>query len=469
MNVVLYGSGRRCEILIHLLRYTDIRISKVFDSDSKKWGCDITGHKIESPERLVDYINDYVCVTYYSSLVEEPIWGMLEEMGFGRNKIISFHELLLIIYKRIIDIKYKIIAKKRPKNIFDGSWNMELGGVESWLNTIVPVLNESKNMNVYLATESQSSDIKPEYLIDFCLYDTPRFSVDYIQRCIVFLIGQLPCAIVFSRVDELLLAAALVKEKYPTALRIVMADHGSCNGMYKDILSYRKYIDYYVCVSSGIKNMLIKYGVEPKKVEMMTCPVWHEDSMARTYSDNVSEPLRIGYAGRLEIFEKRIDVLQKVIWELEYRKLNYILSIAGTGSQYDGLRMFVEENDLGTRVRLVGQLPKSSMSDFWKNQDIALNTSDNEGRPLSNMEAMVNGAVPVVTCTVGILDDVHDGINGFVVPLNDAKLMAEKISYLGEHRGLLRQFGELARKEVIEKIDLNGHAAQWKKILEEIW
>lgn len=70
------------------------------------------------------------------------------------------------------------------------------------------------------------------------------------------------------------------------------------------------------------------------------------------------------------------------------------------------------------------------MSAFWQRQDVALNVSDNEGRPIANMEAMLNGAVPVVTETMGVLEDVHDGENGFMVPICDYVGMADKIEYL---------------------------------------
>ena len=107
------------------------------------------------------------------------------------------------------------------------------------------------------------------------------------------------------------------------------------------------------------------------------------------------------------------------------------------------------------------------MSTFWQKQDVALNVSDNEGRPIANMEAMLNGAVPVVTETIGILDDVHDGKNGFVVPICDYVGMADNIEYLEKKRSVLPKMGKMAREEMLLKMDMGKYMSMWEKILNE--
>ena len=36
-KVVLYGAGKRCKILCHILQYTDIEIVAILDSNPEKW------------------------------------------------------------------------------------------------------------------------------------------------------------------------------------------------------------------------------------------------------------------------------------------------------------------------------------------------------------------------------------------------------------------------------------------------
>jgi glycosyltransferase involved in cell wall biosynthesis len=104
------------------------------------------------------------------------------------------------------------------------------------------------------------------------------------------------------------------------------------------------------------------------------------------------------------------------------------------------------------------------MYDFWQNQDVFVNISDNEGRPISNIEAMINGAVPVVTDTYGSIADVSDNINGLDVPIGDYKTMADKISFLNDNRSEIAGLGIAAREYMIKKNDINFYKNQWQKL-----
>ena len=155
----------------------------------------------------------------------------------------------------------------------------------------------------------------------------------------------------------------------------------------------------------------------------------------------------------------------ELIEELEKRKINYVLNIAGNGSFRDEIKDFISSRKLENRIILRGLLPRNLMSDFWEEQDIAINVSDNEGRPISNMEAMVYGAVPVVTDTVGIRDDVENGINGYIVQINDYHSMADKIEYLDKHREILPMFGKKAQTDMRKKMNIDDYMKFWLRII----
>lgn len=121
------------------------------------------------------------------------------------------------------------------------------------------------------------------------------------------------------------------------------------------------------------------------------------------------------------------------------------------------LDSFVAEKGLSYKIHLLGQSDNKEMSKFWNKQDIAINTSDNEGRPLSNMEAMISGAVPVVTETMGCIEDVIDGVNGCAVPIGDYKLMAKKIEFLNINRDEFRRLSQNAEQIMREKVNMDKH------------
>ena len=465
-EIVLYGAGNRCRILVELMKNSDYKIVAIVDSNNSRIGMMMDDYVIQSTEILQEYKHCCVCVSFYSTCVKENVWEKLLQIGFKKEAVFTFHDIVYDIYSSRIQVPVNKIWKKNKRIGFVGAWEMGLGGVESWLRNIIPAYASSNGNDFFFITKAgYDKDLKldAEKIVNYCLAK-PEYSLDNVQNSCDVILELLPCTLVFSRVDEMLLGACLVKEKYNGMLKIIMAVHGACDGIFKDVLSYKDYIDYYMCVSSGVVSELRKAGVKREDAACMTCPVSCARELCREYSMDKEKPIRLGYAGRIEILDKRADVLRDVIIELEKRGVNYVLDIAGSGSFWEEINNFVDNNSLRERVRLIGRVENEKRSDFWSCHDSALNTSDNEGRPLANMEAMANGVVPIVTQTIGVLDDVHNGINGFIVPINDVQGIVNRIQYMEEHRWLLREFGMRAHQDIFEKSSMEKHLAQWRKV-----
>lgn len=90
--------------------------------------------------------------------------------------------------------------------------------------------------------------------------------------------------------------------------------------------------------------------------------------------------------------------------------------------------------------------------------------ADYEGRSISTLEAMGNGAVPIVTATSGVKEDIIDGLNGYIVPLGDYYTMADRIEYLAQHRSQLFQMGKLAHEVIYPKSSMKKHIEFWKEV-----
>lgn len=467
-NLYLYGSGKRCEVLLRYIQKTPYRVCGIIDSNSNRWGKTLNGILILPPKELLNKKDVYVCVTFYSTLIHEPVWDMLEkEYEIEKSHLKSFYDIMIEAYRNILKISVLDKDNGYNKAYFDGTWGLGLGGVESWLKDITELFVKFEVTDCYLLTplnENIPDEIKNK-VHGFSIDKSGEYLPDEVQKAADFVTCNMPCTIVLSRIDEIMLASFLVKERYPDKVHIIMADHGSCDGMYRDILSFSTMIDKYVCVSSGIMDELIKRGADSAKVYTMTAPMPYDDELIRYYTIDVLEPLKIGYAGRLEIFEKRMDILLLLIEELQRIGVKYIFSIAGSGSFQKDIQEYIDNNALNAKIKLLGNVERSKIADFWKKQDIAINVSDNEGRPISNMEAMLNGAVPVVTNTVGATEDVCDGRNGYVVPICDYKEMAEKIQYIDCHREKLMMLGRQAYIDMKGKMNQEQYVTLWKNLI----
>lgn len=111
-----------------------------------------------------------------------------------------------------------------------------------------------------------------------------------------------------------------------------------------------------------------------------------------------------------------LEVLSKLISE----KLNDIhLSIIGEGPQREELEMFVTKHRLTDNVSFEGAVDNSEIYKYLAENNIFVLMSDNEGLPISIIEAMRAGLPIIATNVAGIPETIDD--NGFLLDLdNDA-------------------------------------------------
>jgi len=104
----------------------------------------------------------------------------------------------------------------------------------------------------------------------------------------------------------------------------------------------------------------------------------------------------------------------------------------------------------------------------YKNADIYILPSYNEGLPMSILEAMTY-CLPIISTPVGgIPEAVHDGVNGYLINPGDCKALAEKIELLATDKPLREQMGLASYKLVQEKFDINVIIKQLKEIYQDV-
>lgn len=82
---------------------------------------------------------------------------------------------------------------------------------------------------------------------------------------------------------------------------------------------------------------------------------------------------------------------------------------------------------------------------------ICLPTMMREGVPMSLIEGAASGKPLLTTDLPGCREIVVDGLNGYLVPAGDERLLAERILYLMSHPGVREEFGRQSRKKAVEE------------------
>ena len=117
--------------------------------------------------------------------------------------------------------------------------------------------------------------------------------------------------------------------------------------------------------------------------------------------------------------------------------------IAGEGAEKEALEREVKNLNIYSSVKFLGRIPHEEMPDILSKADIYVSTSLYDGTSVSLLEAMGSGAFPIVTDIPPNREWIVPGENGFLVPVNEEKLLAKKIVDAIRDRALL----ERSRKE----------------------
>lgn len=467
-NLVVYGAGERGRNLISLADSCNWEIRAVIDSNQALWGTYIGSYQIQAPETLKDIDQAALCITpvFYADVIRSCITDIFK----GKIRELSYNCLIQKIYATVdfSDLLDAVPVYNRDVSvIFACLDGMVLGGVQEWTKDICTKFLEEKNENTYILSTRKNSNIAAileDHILNVDIDTGNMNSINNIRKLIACLKEHLPCVLVTSYPYEVF-AGKIIKEVYPDKIRIISGIHNAAENTYQEYIDFKESVDAYVCVSSDITKEMIKRGVDADKVHTMICPVNCPERLTRDYTIQRQQPVRLGYAGRIVVSQKRMDLMEKLIEALEAQKTNYYFEIAGEGDYLQRMQAFITGRHLQEKVKFVGVLDRQEIGSFWNDKDICINTADFEGRSLSVAEAMANGAVPIVTDTSGTKDDIRDGENGYIVAVGDYEAIADRVAKLEQNRDLLPDMGMKAHMELKGKCSMDKHYQFWKEVI----
>ncbi|TGD27157.1 glycosyltransferase [Brevibacterium sp. S22] len=164
---------------------------------------------------------------------------------------------------------------------------------------------------------------------------------------------------------------------------------------------------------------------------------------------------------------KRIDHPIRAVAELKDRGIDVSLTVLGEGSERGRLEKLIDDLDLGNHVELPGYV--SDVSDRLQAASFSMLTSTSEGLPLSMLESMGAGCIPIVyDITYGPRDLIEHGRNGFITPWSDIDALADQIEdFLSLDEDHVDDMRRAARKTVERYLPEAGYR-RWKEVLEDV-
>lgn len=184
-----------------------------------------------------------------------------------------------------------------------------------------------------------------------------------------------------------------------------------------------------ISVSHALRDLLVDRGVQagqfrviPNAVDRGRFRPGDRSEARRALGLPPDAPLIVCVGNLIEL--KRHHVLVEAFARLHASRPTAKLAIVGGGEAdpaYEArLRRLVEASGPGAAVRFAGRIPSVEVARWLQAADVFALATSREGCCNSVLEALASGR-PVVTTPAG--DNahfVHDGVNGYVVPIDDA-------------------------------------------------
>ena len=199
-----------------------------------------------------------------------------------------------------------------------------------------------------------------------------------------------------------------------------------------------------IAIGSKVRDDLIAAGIGSKGKYRVFFPGLPAPKLfAKAAAQNVlgisSQTLFITFVGRLTQI-KRPDRLLDVAKECKQRGLDVRFLVAGEGELFESSK----ERSLKEQLNLTFFGWRSDIDQIFAASDIAILTSDNEGIPLTLIQA-AQASLPIIATSVGSISDiVINESTGYLTPTNPA-VMADAIEKLVRDPQLRQMMGEAGK------------------------
>lgn len=166
---------------------------------------------------------------------------------------------------------------------------------------------------------------------------------------------------------------------------------------------------------------------------------------------NVHNPLTIGYLGRIAE-TKGMDYLLEACIQMKKTGIPFFLKIAGKEEVKDKY-IPTFQKELGDHFIYEGVVFGESKNNFLKSLDVFILPSFFEGLPMSLIECMSFGVVPVTTHVGSIGEIINDGDNGLFINIKDSQSIIQQIDRLERDRMLLSKLSNHSKEYIFRSFN----------------
>jgi glycosyltransferase involved in cell wall biosynthesis/Flp pilus assembly protein TadD len=336
-----------------------------------------------------------------------------------------------------IDPQHK--RKTSPKAIYFMTPDWGISGVNTFTIHLIKQLNQMGFEAKLLFTNGRFSytpedeSLMPDVP---CVFLQPDTRIPHPQnvwsKLLEFFKHHPPC-ILIPNYDY---TASAISPILPDQVAVVGIAHSDDVEHYEHVYRLGRWWNRIVAVSDFIRDEIIEHN---QSFASKTSTIRYGIPVVRELTENdirqkttaSSGSIRLVYSGRLVYRQKRIERYVELTHLLVESGIDFHLSLLGDGEAYDWIKAELHPFIEAGKVYLPGRVTPAEVSQILEKSDIFLLLSDFEGLPLSMLEAMTQGCIPLVSdMKSGIPEVIEPGKNGFICSKHDLQSFIEVISQL---------------------------------------
>lgn len=226
------------------------------------------------------------------------------------------------------------------------------------------------------------------------------------------------------------------------------------------IMPTQSAIDLFKNASVDVPIVPISNGIDLSHFR----PLAAKKSTYVTFQLPVDRPI-VSYVGRLDR-EKHVHILLHAAKSvLKEHKAHFL--IVGDGNATESLEDFAQALGIADSVTFTGRVSDDDLLQLHRIGDIFVMPSPAELQSLALLESMASGK-PAIAVSAGALPELcQDGRNGFIVPVDNVRIMSERISRLLGDEKLRKKFSSESLK-IARAHDIKNVIKRFEDIYKEV-
>jgi GalNAc-alpha-(1->4)-GalNAc-alpha-(1->3)-diNAcBac-PP-undecaprenol alpha-1,4-N-acetyl-D-galactosaminyltransferase len=213
-----------------------------------------------------------------------------------------------------------------------------------------------------------------------------------------------------------------------------------------------------VLQTNAVKSYYTSF-VSDSKLEVIRNPISKE--LLKNRDSNIQKENSILSVGRLDD-GKNHALLIKAFSAIQHK--HWTVKIIGDGPNKEALQDLINSLGLSEKITMVGSTQR--IYDYYNKAAIFVFTSKHEGFPNALIEAMhFNLACISTDCPYGPSELINEGINGFLIPIDDQIMLEERLATLIQDEALREKLQINAAKD-LDHFNEVSISKQWQTLIE---